>query len=397
MDYSDKRGTQRSTTLEHDFRAGTRGTEADAARLEERSQTMQTNKRIGQGLDILSELGLKTTLVGGGKPTTTTLYGNDPNITTSADGNTKTETLLGPRVSTTQYGEVALGANGLTARGNADIRAGVYAQASGTQKTDVGTFSGSAGAKVEAYAQANGQAQIGYNGVSAQGYARVGVEASAEVNGSYKTPPITIGGTELTAGVKARGRVAAEATAEASGRVQFTGDPPTAIIQGEAGASAVVKAEGDIGAHAGPFSIKASGYVSAGAEAQASGAIGYDDGKLKLSFGAGAALGVGAGGRVQVEVDVAQIGEAAVGLAKEGAEAAGRAMDVTGDDKFNMEDVNVIKDAAVETISEGVETVRDTFNEGVSRAGEALSDAGDAIGGAISDGAGAVKDFFSGW
>lgn len=409
VDYSNRSRVQTSTTRTHDFRANSRLTgDAETQRLADRQASAQRTQSRQRMMDIAGDLGLKTTVLGGGKPTTTTLFGNDPVQNVSADGRTKTETLLGPRVSTTQYGEVAVGADGITARGNADIRAGLYAQGSVEHTSDVGTFKGAAGAKLEAYAEANGTAALNTNGLELRGGARVGVEASAEVSGSYKTPPVTIGGREFTAGVSATGRVAAEATAEATGRVQFTRNPPTAVIEGQAGASAVVKAEGSVQADAGPFSIKASGYASAGAEAQANGSIGYDDGKVTLSFGAGAALGVGAGGRVQVQVDVAQIGQAAAGLAREGAEAAGRAMDVTGDNKFDMRDVNAIGTAAAETVANGLESAADTARDignniadGARNVGNTIAAGaeavGDGISSALSTGADNVREFFSGW
>lgn len=421
-----QRAHSTQTTITRDSRAAERGTPEDKARLEQRQQSISRREGIQRGLDIAGDLGLKTTVLGGGQPTTRTLAGNDPVRQTSADGRTTTETLLGPRVSTTQYGEVAVGADGITARGNADIRAGLYAQGSVTHQTDAGTLSGSAGAKLEAYAQANGQAALNLNGLEARGYAGVGVEASAEVSGSYRTPPVTIGGEPITAGVSAQGRVAAEAKAEASGRVQFTGNPPTAVLEGQAGASAVVKAEGEARIDAGPFSVRAQGYVSAGAEAQANGAIGYDDGKLTLSFGAGAALGVGAGGRVQVSVDVGQIGRAATGLAREGLEAAGRAADVTGDNRFDMQDVrhigntvatearevvrdvgNTIADGARvvgegaqvvgNAVADGARAVGNAVASGAQAVGHAVSDGARAVGDGISRGAEAVKDFFGGW
>ncbi|MBK06342.1 MAG: hypothetical protein CL920_25300 [Deltaproteobacteria bacterium] len=383
VNYTNERRNERQTTITRDSRADVRGTDADNSRLEARQARADRHSRYQKGMNIAADMGLRTTLLGGGTPTTRTIAGNDPTKTVSADGRTTTETLLGPRVSTTQYGEVTLGADGLRARGNADVRAGLYAQTSASHKLDGGgTVHGSAGAKAEVYAEANGFATLNTQGLEARGYAAIGSEVSAEVSGGYRTDNITIGGEKFDAGVSARGRVAAEATAYAKGHVKFTGNPPAAVLEGQAGASAVVKAEGDVQVDAGPFSVKAEGYVSAGAEAQANGSIGYDDGKLTLSFGAGAALGVGAGGRVQVAVDVGAIGKATVGVVDDQLDK----LDVTGDDNFDMQDVRAIGSAAVDAAEDVAEDI-----------GDAVVGGAKAVGGAVADGAKAVGEFFSGW
>ena len=55
---------------------------------------------------------------------------------------------------------------------------------------------------------------------------------------------------------------------------------------------------------------------STDSRAQSSGPFGYDDGKLKLSFGSGAALGLGARPNVVIEVDLKMVGDLASSLSE---------------------------------------------------------------------------------
>ncbi|MDX2011771.1 MAG: hypothetical protein SFW67_16380 [Myxococcaceae bacterium] len=207
------------------------------------------------------------------------------------------------------------GRRGVDAQFNREAKAGVYAESSGQVSGRFGEASYQAGAKAEAKASVDARGRLDTNGLDASVTARVGAAVEAEVHGRAETPSITIGGVDLNASVEGHARASAEAVAEATGRVQITRDPPTAIVSGEAGASAVAKVEGEVKFSAGPFSVLASGYASAGAEARASGTFGYEDGKLKIGGSLGAALGVGLGGAATVEVDVAQIGEMAKDIA----------------------------------------------------------------------------------
>jgi hypothetical protein len=207
------------------------------------------------------------------------------------------------------------GKRGVDAQFGREAKAGVYADASGQVSGRFGEASYQASAKAEAKASVDARGRLDTNGLDATVTAKVGVSVEAEVHGRAETPSITIGGVDLNASVEGHARASAEAVAEATGRVQITRNPPTAIVSGEAGASAVAKVEGEVRFSAGPFSVVASGYASAGAEARASGVFGYEDGKLKIGGSLGAALGVGLGGSATVEVDVKQIGEMAKDLA----------------------------------------------------------------------------------
>jgi hypothetical protein len=200
---------------------------------------------------------------------------------------------------------------GLSGTFNREARAGVYAESSGRVSGRAGEASYDARAKAEVKASVDANGRLDLNGLEASVNLRVGASVEAEVTGRAATKRVTISGVEVDASVEGHARASAEAVAEATGTVQITRNPPTAIAKGEAGASAVVKIEGEVRFGAGPFSVVASGYASAGAEARASGVIGYEDGKLKLGGSLGAALGVGLGGSATVEVDVHMIGQMA--------------------------------------------------------------------------------------
>jgi hypothetical protein len=399
----------RQTSATYDTRAEQRGTsEQETARTETRANQQATMDRIQQGGQILADLGLQTTLSEG----SVSAEARAGLIDTDS-------TFVGARATASAEHEVTFGANGLQANASAEARAGLYAETEGSIEGDYGTLAGSAGARAEAYATADASLSLGANGLQAEAGVRVGAEVSANVNGSYTTPPVTIGGVEMTAGIDANARVAAEASAEATGRIQFTGHPPTAVIEGEVGASAVVKAEADATISAGPFSVTGSGYVSAGAEARAHASLGYDDGRLNLSFGAGAALGLGAGANVAISVDVAQIGEAATGLAREAGQAVVNTLDASGDGRLGLDDAAIIgqrvgtaindtanavgtaisdtANAVGTAISDTANAVGTAINDTANAVGTAISDTASSVGNAISDGAGAVRDFFSGW
>jgi len=187
----------------------------------------------------------------------------------------------------------------------------VYAESSGRVSGRYGEASYDARAKAEVKASVDANGRLDLNGLDASVNLRVGASVEAEVTGRAATKSVTISGVEVDASVEGHARASAEAVAEATGTVQITRNPPTAIVKGEAGASAVAKIEGEVRFGAGPFAVAASGYASAGAEARASGVIGYEDGKLKLGGSLGAALGVGLGGSATVEVDVRMMGQMA--------------------------------------------------------------------------------------
>ena len=239
-----------------------------------------------------------------------------------------------------------LGSNGISPEwsGSFDETASANAsvETSGQVSGKYGEASYDAQASIEAIAGVKGQARLDMNGLDASINAKVGVTAEASVHGKASTT-VSLGGVPVDASVEGTAKASATISAEAVGTAKITRDPPTAVIEGEVGASAVVKVEGDVKASAGPFSVTASGYASAGAEATAKGGIGFKDGKLSIHGSAGAALGLGVGGSVDVEVDVNQLGD----MAK-------KAADVNGDGKLGVDDavaagkavVNEAKDVA---------------------------------------------------
>jgi hypothetical protein len=234
---------------------------------------------------------------------------------------------VGPRAGTQGSQSMSVGADGVSGEFTREASAGLYAEKNGGVEGEFGSASYQAQAKLEAKAEVNGSGTINANGVDMRLRAGASVSAEASVRGRAETKSVTVGGVDCNASVDGGARVAAEATAEVEGGVQVTRNPPVAIMEGSAGASAVLKAECDITASAGPFSVSASGYGSAGAEARAEGAIGYRNGKVVLKGGLGAALGLGLGGDVGVEVDVKQLGTMAINGAAEvpGAKQVARA------------------------------------------------------------------------
>lgn len=193
--------------------------------------------------------------------------------------------------------------------------AGIRADYSNSVEGEYGRASIDAHASAEATAYVDANGSITANGLDAQVRAGVKVSVEAEATARAETNSISIGGVPMNASAELHARAVAEAKAEVTGQATITRDPPTAILQGTAGASAVVRADADITLSAGPFSFTGDAYVSAGAEATASGIIGYQDGHLKIGGSLGAALGVGAGVGGTLDINVGQIADAAKGLA----------------------------------------------------------------------------------
>jgi len=301
----------------------------------------------------------------------------------SADGKTEAHTFIGARATATAEGKASIGTDGIKAEGKLEAKAGLYDEVSGKTTGAAGTLEGSLVNKAEARAELSGSAKLDLNGLEVKAKAEVGVEVSSEVKAKYTTPGVNVGGVNVDASVDARGKASLEAKASVEGKVAITGDPPTLIAEGEAGASAVAKLEGDVTLRGGPFSVKASGYVSAGAEAKASGIIGYEDGKLKIGGSLGAALGVGGGGKVQVEIDLKQIKDIGVGLAKDGLMKAGA--DLDGDGKLTMKDAKVAADAVKKKVTETVDDVKEAVSETVDDVKEAVSDTVDSAKESLSD------------
>jgi hypothetical protein len=259
------------------------------------------------------------------------ILGNNPN------------SFVGTRNGYTGSQTFSVGADGVNATFNREAKIGAYAETKGSTTGKYGTASYDAYAKAEAKASVDAQGKLNANGLDASLNAKIGVSVEAQIHGKAETNSVKIGGVDVKASAEGTVRASAEASAEATGNVKVTRNPPTAIAEGTVGASAVAKIEGKVSASAGPFTINASAYASAGAEAKASGVIGYQDGKIKIGGSLGAALGVGAGGSVNVEVDVKQIGE----MAKNTAVAAA---DVNHDGKLGLDDAKAAVNNAANTV-----------------------------------------------
>lgn len=389
-----KADVERKSTIKPQAQAAREAEEAranEAAGTPAKSRTNKVLDGVQQAGTLLAGAGLKKTWEGESWDTT----GKDQ---LSGDQVAFAGGLSGTRGSQS----FSVGADGVKAEYERGASAGLYAQKNDRVDGAHGSAAYQAGAKVEVDAGVKAEGTLDANGLDASVNAQVGVRAEASASGQLETRPITISGVEVTAGVEGNVKVSAEAEAHATGSVKVTRDPPTAIIEGEVGASAVVKAEADLTINAGPFAVNAGVYGSAGAEATAGGAIGFEDGKLKINGRLGAALGLGGGVHANVEIDVAMIGEMAlnaadldgdgklgVGDLKAGAEKLGEAAvnlaDRDGDGKLGLGDVKAgveqfaggLKDAvsnARDVVSSAVNDVREKVTERVSDVVEGAKD-----------------------
>lgn len=365
----------------------------------QKNQSSKLDKAQTAG-DLLGAAGLKKTLLEGKKFDTT---GKPESF---AKPNSE---FVGSRVGVRGEGKLTVGANGVEGNFKREAVAGLYAEKSHEAVGKYGTAGYQAQAKIEAKASFDAKGKLNANGLDVSVGAKVGVSAEASIKGTLQSKPVKFAGVDLTAGVEGNARVSAEASAEATGKATITRNPPTAILEGKAGASAVVKAEADVKVSAGPFAVKASGYASAGAEATASGVIGYSDGKLKLGGSLGAALGVGLGGSVAVEVDVKQIGTMARNTAvnvehavHQSAVNAGRAVQHAASNvghavQHAASDVGhaVVnaEHAVAHAASDAGHAVANTVSNAASTVSHAASNVGHAASSAVSSAASTVRSW----
>lgn len=336
-DWKRNRAVDASWNKEHELRAADQGLKA--------SDKLAQGQKVG---DFLGAAGAKVDLVD-----------RKFDDVTSRAAYQDANSFVGSRVGVKGEEKLSVGADGVTGAFKREAVAGLYAENKGSTSGKYGEASYEAQAKVEAKATVDAKGKLDLNGLDLTVGAKAGVSAEASISGKATTKPVKVAGVDLTAGVEGTAKVSAEASAEATGKVKVTRNPPTAIAEGTVGASAVAKAEVEVKASAGPFAVKASAYASAGAEAKASGVIGYEDGKLKLGGSAGAALGLGAGGSATVEIDVKQIGDMAVNTAV----AVG---DVNNDGKLGLDDAK----AAAGKVASGVKSTVNGAAEKVSAAAE---------------------------
>jgi ElaB/YqjD/DUF883 family membrane-anchored ribosome-binding protein len=310
--------------------------------------------RAQQAGELLNDVGPKKTLSTGEIDKSKMVENNrvkgDPN------------TFVGTRHGYAGKHEVTIGAGGLNASGNIEAKAGLYAE---KKSKDIDPTRGgaqySAAAKLEAKASAEGKAKLNANGLDASGSAKIGVTAEASATGKVQSKSVKVAGEDLNVGAEGTVKVSAQATAEVNAKAKITRNPPTAILEGGAGASAVVKAEAEGKLSAGPFAVKGNVYGSAGAEATAKGSIGYENGKIKISGSLGAAVGLGAGGGVGVEVDVRQIGNMAQNTAKPVIDKAKQVADVNRDGKVDTNDARAAARNVRNTANNAVNTTKKTI------------------------------------
>jgi len=216
-------------------------------------------------------------------------------------------------------GRSTLDADGLRAEGRASASYGAAGRRSGAVDGRLGSASGSIAGEAQAYARADGRASVGKDGLKAQGSAEVGVRVRVEVDGEFRTKGVRIGGERLDVNGKIHGEAEVSAYARVDADVAATQAPPRLIVVANAKAFAGAKAaaHGSIGL--GDFvRVNASAEAWAGAGAEAGVVAGYDDGKLRLGFNAGAAVGVGAGFSFCVEIDVKKIAGSLISAATGG-------------------------------------------------------------------------------
>lgn len=238
-----------------------------------------------------------------------------------------------------------------------DNKLGVQAKVSGGVESQYGSASGMA--RVFSEVGAKGAVGIGITNkgliANAQAEARV-VAAGAEAGGQISSPSVKLGGQDINLNANVYGRATVEASAGVGGEVQFSGNPPKAVVEGKAGAFAGAKAYGRAGFGIGDI-IKVGVYGEgwAGAGAEASGIAGYQDGKFSLGGSAGIGLGLGGKVGVRVDVDVVKAAQIAKDVA-----------DVDRNGKLTLNDgataITKTADLAMTGIEKGVDRTLNTLD-----------------------------------
>jgi hypothetical protein len=225
---------------------------------------------------------------------------------------------------TTATGRTWAGPDGVGAEGSVGATAGVYARTKGALRTPLGSVQGHAAVSAEIYARAKGYVIANTKGADAAGMAEVGARARAEASAN----------AELLGGFFA-GSANAEAesgsAAVATGHAAISYDPPTAVLQGSAGAFAGARAgfsaQGGIAGIG--YGVEAEAWAGVGAKAEFH--AGLDkDGKFRISAGVGAAIGVGAFLRLDLEFDFKDLGATVSSVVGAGAAVVGGVLSAAG-------------------------------------------------------------------
>lgn len=211
-------------------------------------------------------------------------------------------------------GQAKIDATGMRAQGDVGAEAKAQVGAAAHLHNAVADGHVAAGASARAYAKAQGHGRVDATGLRGELGGQVGAEAEAHVEGDFRSAGVKLGGERLDVNGHAKGYVKAGATAQARVKADATLKPPRAgaEIGGKAFAGAKAGVQGKVGL-GDLVSVKGHAAAWAGAGAEGIAKLGFDDGKLRIAFGAGTALGYGAGAGGSVEIDVKKIGKLAIG------------------------------------------------------------------------------------
>lgn len=206
-------------------------------------------------------------------------------------------------------------------RGDAKGEVTLGASTQGRLEHALGELKYDLGAHGETRGQAGGQLTLDRSGLQGHLTGQAGAAASAQGNLDFRSRGVDIGGERLDVNGKAHVEVRAEAKAEGKANLSAAVIPPRASVDigGKAFAGAKAEAEGKIGL--GQFvTLSGHGGIWAGAGAEARLQLGFDEGKLRVGFGAGTARGVGYGGGLGIEVDTKRMAQAGLKMAANGIE-----------------------------------------------------------------------------
>jgi hypothetical protein len=296
--------------------------------------------------------------------------GSTKNLYTSADGKGKVD------LNTNAKGTFHAGVDGVKAHGEAGVNVTATRSDGVSTSGKYGTADASYTATATAGAKATGDASLGADGLKAKADLRVGV--SAEVKGQAKVESKPIGGVPgLTAYAGVEGQVKVGAEAYATGEVALTKDK--AVVKGEAGAFAGVEAKVTGRAGVGPLGVTgtAAGWAGVGAKAEFN--AGYENGKLKLSFGAGAALGYGGYLKGGVEIDVGKAKQIAEHVVDKVADGAKKLADADGDGKLSINDAKVAAQKVGSAVESGVKKATEAVGGAINKVGQGISNVGKGI------------------
>jgi len=183
------------------------------------------------------------------------------------------------------------------------------AQIGGEVSGRYGTASYQAGGKANVGGSVGANGTLNYDGLNLGAQGKIGADASATLGGKLSTNPMTMGGVPVTGRLEGSATASTSLGAHASGSANFAAYPPTAVIEGKAGASAGAKFGTNFNVGAGPFNMSGNVHATAGLDASASANAGYQNGKLQFGAQAGLSPGLGFGGGFQATVDTLQLGQ----------------------------------------------------------------------------------------